>query len=293
LNGKSNSAAICSRVQFLRGARSAQSRAKAFCVDEDMISEWLELWGAPMRIGSSVIAARLSNWSGFVLNKCKKSVLAALPQSCLLCSAPSGMELLCRPCHAQLPWLKGPRCPQCAVPTFDGSICGACLAHPPRYDWVSAAFVYAYPLDKLIHSFKYNGNLALAPMFAEALAASVNVEADVLVPMPLAPSRLRERGFNQALELARSVGRIIRTPVVRDACRRVRDTLPQASLPWGDRAKNIRRAFVCDADLKGKRVAVIDDVLTTGATLNELARNLRQAGAAEVYGWVVARALRA
>jgi ComF family protein len=243
-----------------------------------------------MRFGSSAIIGHLSNWRRLFLNKCKKSVLAALPQSCLLCSSPSGTELLCRPCYAQLPWLTGPRCPQCALPTHEGRVCGACLARPPRYDRVCAAFIYDYPLDKLIQSFKYNGNLALAPLFAEALANCASVKADLLVPMPLATERLRERGFNQALELARIVGRLSGVPVAPQACRRVRDTAPQTSLPWTERVKNIRRAFVCDADLTGKRVAVIDDVMTTGATLNELARNLRQAGAVEVYGWVVARA---
>jgi ComF family protein len=241
---------------------------------------------------SSGIGAWLSNWQRLILDKCAKSVRAALPQRCVLCSAASGAALLCAPCYAELPWLNVTRCPQCASPTHDGAVCGACLSRPPRYDRVNAAFVYQYPLDKLIQSFKYNGNLALAAMLGRALAGAVTVEADVIVPMPLAPSRLRERGFNQALELARCVGRLHRVPVLRDACRRVRDTVPQTSLPWGERAKNIRHAFVCDADLTGKRVTVVDDVLTTGATLNELARNLRQAGAVEVYGWVVARALR-
>ena len=92
-------------------------------------------------------------------------------------------------------------------------------------------------------------------------------------------------------EIARVVSRLTRVPLAANACRRVRDNTPQASLPWNERAKNIRGAFVCDADLSGLRVAVIDDVMTTGATLNELARNLRQAGTLEIQGWMVARAL--
>jgi len=107
----------------------------------------------------------------------------------------------------------------------------------------------------------------------------------------LARGRLAERGFNQALEIARIVSARTGIPLLPLACRKVVDTPPQATLPWKDRAKNVRRAFVCDADLRGKRIAVVDDVLTTGATLGEVARVLRKAGAAEVAGWVVARTL--
>jgi ComF family protein len=114
---------------------------------------------------------------------------------------------------------------------------------------------------------------------------------DAIVPMPLAPGRLAERGFNQALEIARPVARRTGIPLLPHACRKVVETAPQAALPWIERAKNVRRAFVCDAGLRGKRIAVVDDVLTTGATLNELARVLRKAGAREISGWVVARTL--
>lgn len=216
---------------------------------------------------------------------------SALPQHCLLCDAASDATILCNACYAELPWLPAARCPQCARPTFDGSVCGACLAHPPRVDRVSAALAYAYPLAELIKNFKYCGNLALAPLLAGALAERITERADVIIPMPLATQRLSERGFNQAVEIARVISRLTGAPLARHACRRVRDTTPQALLPWSERAKNIRRAFVCDIDLTGKRVAVVDDVMTTGATLNELARNLRKAGAAEIYGWVVARTL--
>jgi len=183
------------------------------------------------------------------------------------------------------------RCPQCALPTLNGDVCGACLSHPPRYDRVSAAFVYAWPLAPLIQHYKYAGNLALAPLLAQALGERLTASADLIVPLPLSPQRLRERGFNQALEIARLLSQSTGVPLAAQACRRVRDSAPQAALPWAERARNIRAAFVCDADLAGLRVAVVDDVMTTGATLNELARNLRKAGAIEVQGWVVARTL--
>ncbi len=199
---------------------------------------------------------------------------------------------VCDACYSHLPWLPDACCPQCALPTADGGICGACLSHPPRFDRVRAAFVYAWPLAPLIHHYKYAGNLALATLLAQALSTRLVGDADLIIPMPLAPQRLLSRGFNQALEIARVVSRVTGVPLAANACRRVRDSAPQASLPWRERAQNIRGAFVCDADLHGRRVAVIDDVMTTGATLNELARNLRRAGALEVQGWMVARTLR-
>ncbi len=175
------------------------------------------------------------------------------------------------------------------MPTTSGNVCGACLSHPPRFDAITAAFVYEWPLAPLIQQYKYAGNLALAQLFAHALEAKITGAVDLVIPMPLAPARLSERGFNQALEIARIVSRARKIPLAPAACRRVRESAPQATLPWKERARNIRGAFVCDMDLHGARVAVIDDVLTTGATLNELARNLRKAGAIEIQGWVVAR----
>jgi ComF family protein len=154
---------------------------------------------------------------------------------------------------------------------------------------VVAPFRYQYPLDALIRAYKYGGRLAYARLFGGALAAETIPEVEAVVPMPLAPRRLAERGFNQALEIARAAADAAALPLLPFACRKVVETAPQAALPWKERARNVRRAFVCDADLRGKRVAVVDDVLTTGATLNELARVLRKAGAVEVVGWVVAR----
>jgi predicted amidophosphoribosyltransferase len=168
--------------------------------------------------------------------------------------------MLCAPCVADLPWLPRSRCAVCAVPLASGAVCGACLDHPPRFDRVEAPFAYRFPVDALIHALKYGGRLA-------------------------------ERGFNQALEIARVVAGRTGIPLLPLACRKVVDTPPQATLPWKERAKNVRRAFVCDAGLRDKRIAVVDDVLTTGATLNELARVLRRAGAIRVDGWVVARTL--
>jgi ComF family protein len=240
---------------------------------------------------SSAVGASLSNFVTGGLNVCAKLMQQLLPRRCVLCDAPTRVARICAGCDVELPRLPLARCGVCAVPLASGNVCGACLQAPPAFDRVSAVFAYAFPIDALIHAFKYGQQLSLAPVLGEALAASAAYDADVLVPMPLAPRRLSERGFNQALELARFVSRRHAIPVVATRCRKVIETPPQAALPWKERAKNVRHAFACDADFSGLRVAVVDDVLTTGATLNEFARVLRKAGAVSVAGWVVARTL--
>lgn len=232
----------------------------------------------------------LSNSSHVILDICLNLRHILLPQACLLCGTACGRAPLCDDCDKALPRLPARCCTTCALPIPDGDICGACLDHPPRYDHAAAAFAYDFPVDALIHSLKYGGNLAVATALGDALGGTVTAHADFIIPMPLSPQRVRERGFNQALEIARCVSRMTGIPVL-NACRKVMETRPQAALPWKERAKNVRGAFVCDAALGGKRVAVIDDVMTTGATLNELAKNLRRAGAVHISAWVVARTL--
>ena len=224
----------------------------------------------------------MSNLQTGFLAYCTKFVQRLIAPSCLLCSGPSAGALLCAPCDADLPRLTGSLCDTCALPITEGNRCGACLSHPPAYDHVCAPYTYAFPADALVQGLKYRGMLAIAPLFGGAVAGSLGERPDVIVPMPLSDARLRERGFNQGQEIARHVASITGIPLLPRACRRVRNTLSQASLPWKERAKNMRKAFVCDADFTGKHVAVVDDVMTTGTTLNELARNLKQAGAAKV-----------
>lgn len=151
---------------------------------------------------------------------------------------------------------------------------------------------YTFPVDALVQAYKYAGDLSLARLLADALVRVVAADVHAIIPMPLAPARLRERGFNQAQELARHLSATLSLPLLTHACRKISDTAVQATLPFSARARNVRGAFVCDADLRGMRVAIVDDVMTTGATLNELARVLKRAGAVHVSGWVVARTLR-
>lgn len=222
----------------------------------------------------------------------RRSCARLLTQDCLLCGAESGTGLLCEACEHDLPELPAQRCPACALPTPQGEVCGRCLAKPPHYDATFAAFCYGFPIDKLVQSFKYGHRLALASYFGRQLALlSANAAADLIIPLPLHPSRLRERGFNQALELARPVARAWQKPIDFRSCSRVRHTVAQADLPWREREKNVRGAFHCSSDFTGKRLLLIDDVMTTGASLDELARTVKLHGAAQVSLLVLARAL--
>lgn len=212
-------------------------------------------------------------------------------QPCLLCGAASPHGTWCTACDAALPRLPAALCPVCALPTWQGAVCGHCLRRLPHYTRTVAAYAYAFPLAQLLQAYKFGAQLQLARALADTLAQRIELRPDCIVPMPLHPARLRERGFNQSLLLAHHLGRKLAVPVLPHACRRVRNTEPQSSLSWRKRGKNIRNAFACTAAVAGKHVAVVDDVMTTGASLNELARALRLAGATEVSTWVVARTL--
>ena len=234
--------------------------------------------------------ARRSTWRGLA-----KLCQRALPQSCAFCAAPSGSSLVCVPCSNALPRVDH-ACPRCALPAWNGAVCGACLTIPPPFAAAYAAFEYAFPFDRLLHAFKYGGRLALADFLAEALCAAVarrppnHPMPDAVIALPLAPSRQRARGFDQATEIARRVARNIGVPMA-TGLRRVRDTPAQAALPWKDRAKNVRGAFVADPSFSGMRIAIVDDVMTTGATLSSAASAALRAGALAVEAWAVARTL--
>jgi ComF family protein len=222
-----------------------------------------------------------------------RGALAALDWfggDCTLCGGQCGTEVLCAPCVADLPALPE-RCPRCALPSPGGATCGACLADPPYFDATRALWLYEFPCDRLVQALKYRGSLALAPFFARSLAAQPLPAVDIVVPMPLHPARLVQRGFNQAAEIARSLCKRTGAAFAGRGARRLRDTAAQADLPYEERARNVLGAFACDLDLSGKDVALIDDVMTTGATLNELAKVLKGAGAAKVENWVIARSV--
>ena len=223
-----------------------------------------------------------------LFNTCVRNVHAWAGEDCLLCGAEGGPELLCPACIAELPAL-AESCPRCALPSPAGAVCGSCLNHPPHFDATLALWRYEFPCDRLVQALKYRARLALAGFFARNLATRPIPEVDLIVPMPLHAKRLAERGFNQALEVARGLARHLGRPIEPRGVLRVKNTPPQTELPYEDRAKNVRGAFLCELDLSGASVAVLDDVMTTGATLNELARVLKRAGATRVENLVIAR----
>ena len=215
-----------------------------------------------------------------------------MPGLCGVCGACAGDSQVCAPCAAELPRV-GRGCPCCALPLPDeGVACGACQRLQPSFDATFAALAYRFPVDRLVQALKYGERLSLAAHFAALLAELPRPSGPaVVVPMPLHPSRLRTRGFNQAAEIARPLARAWGLPLELDSVRRVRDTAPQANLPWSRRRVNMRGAFQCDAALDGMCVVVVDDVMTTGATLDELARVLKAKGAVRVENRIVARTL--
>jgi len=223
-----------------------------------------------------------------LFSTCARNVHAWAGGDCLLCGAESGPELLCPACIGELPALPE-SCPQCALPSPAAAVCGSCINRSPHFDATLALWRYEFPCDGLVQALKYRAQFALAGFFARSLASRPLPEVDVVLPMPLHAKRLAERGFNQALEIARGLARYRGTPIGPRGVLRVKNTPPQTELPYEDRAKNVRGAFRCELDLSGASVAVLDDVMTTGATLNELARVLKRAGARRVENFVIAR----
>ncbi|HET8731050.1 MAG TPA: ComF family protein [Moraxellaceae bacterium] len=224
--------------------------------------------------------------------------LNRLPASCLLCEAPADAWGLCEPCLQDLPWNRD-YCLTCALPLPEGLCnCSHCRAAVPLQERTLAPLRYEFPANHLISRLKYGGRLIHAPVLGELLTAAVADHPgplpDLLLPAPLHPRRLAARGYNQAMEIARPVARYTGLPLETRLLERIRATRAQMTLDREARADNPAGAFAVDprrldALGDGVRVALIDDVMTTGATLDEMARTLLQAGVASVEYWVVAR----
>jgi ComF family protein len=211
----------------------------------------------------------------------------------------ANIHAACRACLESLPFHPASSCPQCGL-ISDGNVCGSCLNSPPDFDVTKSVFLYAFPIDAMMLRYKYGNSLNLGNTFGEFLAEKINVEdciknIDLIIPMPMHPQRLKERGFNQALEIAKVLNKLLtknsRGKLDYKSVERQTLTPPQASLPLKERVKNIKGAFKVNTDLAGKRIAIVDDVMTTGASLNELAKTLKKAGASHVECWVIARTL--
>jgi len=227
-----------------------------------------------------------------------------LPTCCLLCTTRLDGKLLCDGCELDLPWVTGftAHCEQCALPLPTASrFCGECLRRPPPFNRTFTPFVYGHPVDYLISSFKYRRNLACGNALGQLLGAflqSSYAEQDLefpelIVPVPLHWTRRWQRRFNQAELIATSIASALKTPVANNLCSRKRRTPKQKGSGRRLRQANLRGAFRLSANastaLTGKCVALVDDVVTTTATVREISKLLMDAGARDVHVWALAR----
>lgn len=235
-------------------------------------------------------------------------------QNCVLCDSnidvlqttniqPNG-NAVCRACLNELPWHPKTSCPQCGLTSSsigsNSTVCGSCISSPPDFDATHAVFLYQFPIDAMMQRYKYGHMLNLGDTFGRFLWDRVHPDLylkniDLIIPMPMHPARIKERGFNQALELAKVLNKLLaknqKQKLDYTSAIRQKLTPPQASLPLKQRVKNIQGAFRVESDLAGKHIAIVDDVMTSGASLNELAKTLKKAGALHVECWVIARTL--
>lgn len=219
-----------------------------------------------------------------------------LPRHCLLCLGPAQSINLCTGCRAALPSLENP-CQGCAAPLATGTRCAGCLKRPPPFDQVRIPYLYADPLAGLVQALKYRHRLAAAAVLGSLLADYLESRSacapQCIVPVPLHPARQRQRGFNQSLEIARALSARLAVPIAAEFARRDRATAAQTSLQSArERRQNVRGAFSVKEKNSGswRHVAIIDDVVTTGATVTALAGTIRSAGVTHVELWSIARA---
>lgn len=248
--------------------------------------------------GASVGSGRLSvnSIKQFLVDGARGLQYAVLPPHCLLCGLPSdsGRDL-CAACAADL-MRNRVCCPRCALPLdAPAPLCGECLQQPPPFASAFVPFVYASPLDHLETRFKFGRSLAagriLSELMLDAMREAPPVLPQALLPVPLHDTRLRERGYNQALELAKPLARALNIPLCSDALVRSRATAAQSELDADARHRNLRGAFaVASTAMLPAHVAVFDDVMTTGTTLRECAQTLLRAGVERVDVWALARA---
>ena len=224
------------------------------------------------------------------------SLLDALLQPrCLRCMGPARGALVCEACWPELPWNRQ-ACERCAepLPSPAQTVCRACARRPPPQQHALTAFRYRAPVAGWLQAYKYAHQLEHAATLARALAERISStgvpRVDCLIPVPLHRSRQRQRGFNQARELAVPISRHLGIPLADGAATRIRRT-PKQSLQASraQRRRNLRGASRIERDLSGLHVALVDDVITTGATVEELARACVLAGAERVEAWAVAR----
>ena len=227
------------------------------------------------------------------LNQLKTLVLDLLfPRRCVGCG--TGGSFLCAPCQSALPHLPPPLCAKCGKPLSFGTLCHDCENHPIEIEGIRSLFPFNGVVRQAILQFKYQNVKALAAPLAQLMGEYLGAHplpADTLIPVPLHPRRLRERGYNQSSLLARELSKLASLPIVDGALLRLKNTPPQTKTNSAeDRQRNVAGAFTCrDRQLAGRRILLIDDVCTSGATLDACAAALKMAGATSVWGLTLAR----
>lgn len=220
--------------------------------------------------------------------------------TCVLCKAAGQPQRdLCFACQQDL-IANRCACAICAQPLTAASasaVCGTCLQSRPKFDASFIPYRYAYPLDRLIQRLKYHGDLSVGRVMGELFVEQLRTARrqtlpQLILPVPLGPKRYRERGFNQAIELARTISALTALAVRTDVLERARETQEQARLARKERRRNVRGAFRVLRPPECRHVALLDDVVTTGSTVNEIAKLLRRAGVQRIEVWAVARAAR-
>ena len=218
------------------------------------------------------------------------------PTQCLLCRVTTPGKALCQPCLQTLPW-NTTYCYRCGLSLHQPILCGACVTRPPTFDKTIALFRYEAPITQFITQLKFNKQLLYANLLGKLLRNYLLEKhcqdslPDCIIPVPLHRIRLRQRGFNQALEIAKPISKKLKVPLALDLCQRIKNTQPQTELPATKRAQNIKNAFAMQSALSAKHIAIVDDVVTTGNTIRELSHLLQKNGAEKIEIWCCARAM--
>lgn len=222
-----------------------------------------------------------------------------LPHTCILCGYHAlDYRDLCHACLSELPFMLH-ACIRCAKPLFhvkQNTTCGYCLNQAPIYDRTYALFLYEPPITQIIMNLKFGQALINARMMGELLSDKI-VHAwyheqslpEAIIPMPLHPKRMKQRGYNQAVEIARPIAKILKLPLETSRCQRIINTSAQATLTALARKENVKNAFLMTEKLPYQHVAVIDDVITTGHTMTEFCRTLKHSGVNVIDVWCCAR----
>lgn len=216
-------------------------------------------------------------------------------QSCIFCGSPGNPGLcICGPCLKELPYVQN-SCKKCGNPTPEPqNQCGQCVADQPPYERTITILHYQNPVDYLIQRMKYHNQLEIADLLGKLMViklSSLDYKLpEQIIPVPLHMSRLQQRGFNQAVEIARPISKALKIPINLTNCIRTRQTQPQFELSLAERKSNLKNAFEIVHQIKAKHVAVLDDVMTTGSTVIELTEALLNAGVEKVDIWACSRA---